>query len=461
MIQSVAQKTSISEKTWRRQTNSPSWWIAFSCGSVILHVLAFWLISLYTQNSSLKGRSQSAVAIEFIEISPQKSSPVKPLPKSQPKPKPVSPKPKPISQNSQPTNLSTPISTNDRDAIAFNNQKIQEQLEKQQKQLELAQRQRQQEAQQRQLEALQRQQEAEQQRQLAEQLRQRVAQQEQLEAQLRQRERLQQRQLEAQLRQQEQLQQELEQRLRQREAQQQLQQERLRQQERLQRQFEQAQRQREQKEKQRLLAEKLRQQEQQEKQRLLAQKLRQREQKEKQRLLAQKLRQRQLNQQQNQNPGDGEQITDAIQNKLGQTPQQRQVPSQTPIKETQLNQNGGILTANWDVADKAITRDIPTNPPKPKQNISQSFVIPATDANNLESANFQVYLMINESGTVEFTRVDENIPVEKRQLYQKYVDKQLLNKKLFNPATDADPTTGELKPRRGELYIRIKIQRGY
>ena len=142
MTQSVAEKTSIPEKTWRRQTDSPTWWIAFSCGSVILHLLAFWLISLYKLPASQFG-SASAVPIEFIEISPQK--PPTRLP--QPKPKPVLPKPsaKPIApQNSQQSVNSSavkpPVIRNDEDAIAFN-QKIEQKLAEQQRQQELLQQQ--------------------------------------------------------------------------------------------------------------------------------------------------------------------------------------------------------------------------------------------------------------------------------------------------------------------------------
>ncbi|MEM6403697.1 MAG: hypothetical protein AAF757_26310 [Cyanobacteria bacterium P01_D01_bin.116] len=132
MTQSVAEKTSIPEKTWRRQTDSPTWWIAFSCGSVILHLLAFWLINLYKLSAPQSGLT-SAVAIEFIEISPQK--PLEAKPKAKPKPKPILPKPanttpkqaaKPIvPQNSQPAAnpsvVKPPVVANDRDAIAFNN----------------------------------------------------------------------------------------------------------------------------------------------------------------------------------------------------------------------------------------------------------------------------------------------------------------------------------------------------
>ncbi|MGB3636686.1 MAG: hypothetical protein WBA39_03710, partial [Rivularia sp. (in: cyanobacteria)] len=194
MTQSVVEKTSIAEKPWRRQTDSPTWWIAFAGGSLILHLLAFWLISIHKLSASQSG-SDLALPIEFIEISPQKSSSVQPQTKPKPKPKPVTPKPvKPIvPQNSKPA-VKPPVSTFDRDAIAFNNQKIEQKLADQQRQQELLQQQ--------QLADQQRQQELAQRQQLAEQQRQRQAQQEQLEAQLRQRQE-QHLQLEAQLRQQE------------------------------------------------------------------------------------------------------------------------------------------------------------------------------------------------------------------------------------------------------------------
>ncbi|MEO1559800.1 MAG: hypothetical protein AAFS12_09255, partial [Cyanobacteria bacterium J06632_19] len=190
MTQSVVEKTSIPEKAWRRQTDSPTWWIAFSCGSFILHLLALWFIGSYKLFGSRSANSASPLAIEFIEISPQKSSPVQP--KSKPKSKPVSSQQiKPIApQNSEPaanpsTVVKPPISTNDSNGIAFNNQKIEQQLAHQERQQKLLQQQ--------QLAEQQRFLEAEQQRQLAEELRQRQIKQAQLEAQILQQEQLQQR----------------------------------------------------------------------------------------------------------------------------------------------------------------------------------------------------------------------------------------------------------------------------
>lgn len=388
MTQSVAQKNSVSEKTWRRQTDSPGWWIAFSCGSVILHLLAFWLISLYELNLSQQRRlaelntsgvTQSVVPIEFIDISPQESS----QPQPQIKPKPIPPQPSNtrttqtaiIPQNSQPpvnpSTVNPPVASNDRNdrnAIAFDNQKIEQQLRQQE--LE----------QQRQLEAILRQQ--------AEQLRQRQAQQQQLETQIRQQELEQQQQLQAKIRQQE------------------AEQRRLAQQSKL----------------------------EAEEQRQLA------------------------TQQQPQTPLDGEKIADAPTNALGQTPQQRTKTSSVPIQETQLNRTGGILTASWNVVPYKQKTDIPDNAPQIKENISQTFVIPASQENDLQPVEFQVFLTIDEQGNVEELFIDPSTTGQEREKYQTYVDQNLKNKKLFDPATDLDPTTGELKPRKSNLLIRVKIQ---
>ena len=468
MTQSVAQKNLIPEKTWRRQTYSPTWWITAACGSVILHLLAFWFLSLYELNSS-RQQNGSFATIDFIEISPQKSSRVQ----SKPKPKTVSPKKPDIStkqaaktivpQNSQlaanPSAVKPPVSTNDGSVIAIDIDREIKQLRQQQ----LAQQQQQE------LAKLQRQREAEQ-RLLAEQLRQRVARQEQLEAKLRQREAEQQRLLAEQLLQREAQQRQLEKAQRQREQQQRQLEKAQRQREQQQRQLEKAQRQREAQQRQLEKA----QSQIEAQQRQLEKARRQREQ---QRQLVQKLRQRRSDKL-SQNPGDREKITDAIANKVGQDPKQSKLNSQTPQSparinqnediplnqsgETQLNQSGGILTANWDIdTTTPITKDIPANPPKLIEPISKSFVIPALEAKNFQSANFKVYLLINEEGIVELAEVDRNIPADKRLQYREYVEKHFLYKKLFEPATDPDPRTGELKPRRSEKYIRIKIQQSY
>ncbi|MBV6621937.1 MAG: hypothetical protein KI793_03115 [Rivularia sp. (in: Bacteria)] len=470
MTQSVVEKTSIPEKTWRRQTHSPIWWIAFSCGSIILHLIAFWLIDSYKLFGSGSANSGEAVPIEFIEISPQKSLPV------QPKSKPVLSKPvKPIiPQNSQPANKPSSaqkpqVSTNDENAIAFNNQKIEEQLAEQERQQQLLQQQ--------QLAEQQRLLEAEQQRQLAEQLRQRQIKQAQLEAQIRQQEQLQQRRLAQQL-----LQQEAEQKRqleaqRQQEAEQKRQLEIQRQQEAEQKRQLEEQRQQEAEQKRQLEIQ--RQQEEQQRQ-LEAQ---QRQQEENRRLAQQgKLEaeeQRRLaTRQQSQNSPVGEKISDEIIDRYGQNVKQasttNQQTPQSPVQnnqqediplnrsqQTELNQSGGILTATWDM-DRSFKqkRDIPENPPQLKQNISRNFIIKTLSEDNLEPVEFQVYLTIDEEGRIEELFVDPSTLGAKRQQYQTYVDDNLKGKKLFEPATDTDPTTGKLTPRASKSLIRIKIQQG-
>ncbi|MEB3218191.1 MAG: hypothetical protein VKN72_18440 [Nostocales cyanobacterium 94392] len=395
MTQSVAQKNSVPEKTWRRQTDSPGWWIAFSCGSVILHLLAFWLISLYEFNLSQQRRlaelntsgvTQSAVAIEFIDISPQESS----QPQPQIKPKPIPPQPSNtrtiVPQNSQPpVNPSTvkpPVASNDRDAIAFDNQKIEQELRQQE--LE----------QQRQLEAILRQQ--------AEQLRQRQAQQQQLEAKIRQQELEQQQQLQAQ-------------------RQQELEQQQLAQQSKLE-------------------AEEQRQQELEQQQLAQQSKLEAAEQSQ----LA--------TQQQPQTPLDGEKIADAPTNALGQTPQQRNKTSPVPI-QNQPTQSGAILTASWKIENNSFFKDKPDNLAQPLKRTNSDIPLPPPKNGNFQPGDFLVWLTIDNQGNLLFIKVDEAIPIAQRTQYQQYAE-EIFNGQKFIPASG---NNGD-KPELSNLPIRVNIQ---
>ena len=377
MTQSVVPKTSIPEKTWRRQTDSQMWWIAFSCGSVILHLLAFWFLSSYKLSASQSG-SGSVVPIEFIEISPPKPSSVQP--KSQPKPKAVLPKPAPVKpivpQNSE-QSVKPPVSRVDRDAISFNNQKIEQQLAEQERysllqQQKLAEQQRQLEIEQ------QRQLELEQQRLRAEALRQRQQQQEDLEAQIRQQEQKQQQELDEKLRQEEAEQQRQLETQRQQEAEQQRQLEIQKQQEAEQQRQLEIQKQKEAEEQRQLEA----QRQQEAEQRELARQSKQ--QAEEQRKLA--------TAQQSQNPADGERILEGPRNADGEEPPPEfdKKTAQAPI-QNQPNQSGGILTASWSI-DNSFTpkNDIPDNHPQLKQNISRNFIIKPLPNSSLKPVDFEV-----------------------------------------------------------------------
>jgi hypothetical protein len=87
MTQSVADKTPISVKPWRRHSDPPGLWIAVVTASISLHLLAFWLMltsntfSLLLQTRS----SQAAVPIEIVEISAQRRSKLKPRNKAKPR----------------------------------------------------------------------------------------------------------------------------------------------------------------------------------------------------------------------------------------------------------------------------------------------------------------------------------------------------------------------------------------
>ncbi|MEA5627056.1 hypothetical protein [Nostoc sp. UHCC 0251] len=90
MTPSVADKTPISAKVWRRHTDPPGLWISVVIGSVSLHLLAFWLMRSSNAFSLwFPQQSQSAVPIELIDIAPK----TKLITKSKTTAKTVSPKP--------------------------------------------------------------------------------------------------------------------------------------------------------------------------------------------------------------------------------------------------------------------------------------------------------------------------------------------------------------------------------
>ncbi len=405
MSQSVARKTSISEKTWRRQTDSPSGWIAFSCGSVILHLLAFWLIGSYKLSSSQQQRSQSALPIEFIEISPQKSLPVQPSPK----PKPVLPKPaKPIvPQNLQPAipkTVKPPVTTNDQNAIAFDNQKLERQQQQQQK---LAQ-------QQRQLEAEQLKKEAQQQRE-EQQTQRKLERQQQREEQQNQQKLERQQQLEEQ-----QNQQKLE---RQQQLEEQQNQQKL-----------ERQQQREEQQNQRKL-ERQQQLEEQQNQRKLE-------------------RQQQREDEQQQNPEDGVKIADAPADARGLTPPEQLAKTpQAPI-QNQPTQSGGILTASWKIDTNTFFKDKPDNLAQPLKRSNSDIPLPAPEDGNFQPRDFLVWLTIDNQGNASVTKI-ETPDVAQKEQYRKYAE-EIFNNQKFIPATENNGN----KPDFSNLPVRVNIQEG-
>ena len=74
MTPSVADKTPLSDKVWRRHQDPPGLWIAVVIGSLSLHLLAFWLMrSSGAFRPWFPQQSQAITPIELIEISPQTS----------------------------------------------------------------------------------------------------------------------------------------------------------------------------------------------------------------------------------------------------------------------------------------------------------------------------------------------------------------------------------------------------
>jgi hypothetical protein len=113
MTKSVADQKPTPSQIYRRHTDPPGLWIAVFTGSVALHLLAFWMLRLYSYQLSLirQQNSSSPIPIEVIEISPTGSAKVQ----SQAKVKPVSP------QSSANTQKSASVT--DEDAIALIDQK--------------------------------------------------------------------------------------------------------------------------------------------------------------------------------------------------------------------------------------------------------------------------------------------------------------------------------------------------
>ncbi|MEH2247016.1 hypothetical protein [Nostoc sp.] len=97
MTPSVADKTPIPAKVWRRHTDPPGLWISVVMGSVSLHLLAFWLMRSSNAFSLwFPQQSQSVVPIELIDITPKTKS----ITKSKSTAKTVSPKPLSSTQKS-------------------------------------------------------------------------------------------------------------------------------------------------------------------------------------------------------------------------------------------------------------------------------------------------------------------------------------------------------------------------
>jgi hypothetical protein len=93
MTPSVADKTPIPAKVWRRHIDPPGLWISVVIASVSLHLLVFWLMRSSNAFSLwFPDQSQSAVPIELVDIAPKTKTTAKT----------VSPKPLSSTQKSVP-----------------------------------------------------------------------------------------------------------------------------------------------------------------------------------------------------------------------------------------------------------------------------------------------------------------------------------------------------------------------
>ncbi|PLZ85868.1 hypothetical protein [Fischerella thermalis] len=89
MTKSVTEQKPTPSPIYPRHSDPPGLWIAVFMGSVAIHLLAFWILRLYSYQLSLRQQQNSSnnIPIEIIEISPTESAKAQ----SQAKVKPASP----------------------------------------------------------------------------------------------------------------------------------------------------------------------------------------------------------------------------------------------------------------------------------------------------------------------------------------------------------------------------------
>jgi hypothetical protein len=144
------------------------------------------------------------------------------------------------------------------------------------------------------------------------------------------------------------------------------------------------------------------------------------------------------------------------------TPLEDIAPPVQPEQPPALNeQNGqGVGVATWDIEADKLNRDIPENLAQPEENSRQkelNIVLPDAGG-DVQPVDFLVWLTIDEKGNLIFIKVDEQIPLPQRSQYQKYAE-EIFQGQKFVPATDKDPATGEKNPRLSNLPVRVTINR--
>jgi colicin import membrane protein len=430
MTSSVADKTPISAKVWRRHTDPPGFWIAVVVGSVSLHLLVFWLIRSTGFSRLTQQQNKAAIPIEVVEISSQTKPRAR---KIASKPRAVSPKPEYRNQNKQATNSPKQVvrqdkltakpapDAQDRSGIAFAEQRQREQAEQLQRQ---------------QAQQLQREQDEQRQREQAQQLQREQT--EQLQAQQLQREQDEQRQREqAQQLQREQTEQLQAQQL-QREQTEQLQAQQLQREQDEQRQREQAQQ--------------LQREQDEQRQREQAQQL-QREQTEQ--LQAQQLQREQDEQRQREQ-------AQQTNTQASSPPTSSDVPARTNTQEpsSQIsNAPIGRLLASLVGEPQQLERDIHTHPAviKPSDEPFSKGLeyVKFIEGKPGQPVEFTAILTISEKGKLEKIAIqDDAVPVDERSYYEDFVADEVFKGWEFQPAYDNDPND----PKPSNLIVRIKIQ---
>ncbi|WP_341527162.1 hypothetical protein [Nostoc sp. UHCC 0302] len=411
MTSSVADKTPISAKVWRRHTDPPGFWIAVVVGSVSLHLLAFWLIRSTGFSRLMQQQNKAAIPIEVVEISSQTKPRAR---KVGSKPRALSAKPRYRNQNKQATNSPKQVvrqdkltakpapDAQDRSAMGFAEQRQREQAEQVQRQ---------------QAEQLQRELAEQRQREQSQQLQR--EQDEQLQAEQLQRE-------QAEQRQREQLQ---------REQDEQLQAEQLQREQDEQRQREQLQREQD----EQLQAEQLQREQDEQLQREQSEQLQREQDEQRQREQAQ-----QTNIQASSPPTSGD------------------VPASTNTQEpsSQIsNAPIGRLLASLVGEPQQLERDRHTHPAviKPSDEPFSKGLeyVKFIEGKPGQPVEFTAILTISEKGKLEKIAIqDDAVPVEERSYYEDFVADEVFKGWEFQPAYDNDPND----PKPSNLIVRIKIQ---
>lgn len=150
---------------------------------------------------------------------------------------------------------------------------------------------------------------------------------------------------------------------------------------------------------------------------------------------------------------NGETIKEVPKNRAGETPR---TETPHPMKEAPQTPTESRLLATWNIEPNLVKKDIPDNPAQPIDSSREkplSFVVPKSEVGT-QLVKFQVLLIIDNQGNLVQTLIpDPRIAEPKASQYLKYAQAIFKDQK-FIPASSNNGT----KPSISELYVQITIQ---